>query len=285
MTVNINDLILLCGTNVIIYSISTAQRDVSSEKKYYQHRHPIFEIHYIRSGHCRVTCGGKSYYLEPCSMILIPRGIYHDLIPTDSTTHILSMSFNIQNENSTGKSDSFIELFDRTEPAVVCLDATQAQNTISRIVQLLEHPQNDIFKNDRLLSLCGYLLLELTTHLSNTNTGRSISPANEKPEDINFKIDSFLGTNFMHNNAKNRIASDLYISPRQLQRIIQKNYGMSYRQKLSETRVQIAVDLLCNSDTPIHKIAEILGYSCSANFSAFIKRTTGKTPSQIRKER
>ena len=285
MTININDMILLCGTNVLVYSISTTQRGVNNDKKYYQHRHPIFEIHYIQSGHCRATCGGKSYYLEPGSMLLIPRGIYHDLVPTENSTRILCLSFNIQSKTPTGKSKSLIELFDRCEPTVVSLDATQAQHTVKRIAQLLENPQDDIFKNDKLLSLCGYLLLELTTHLTNTNAESSISTAHDQQEDINYKIDSFIGTNFMHNNAKSRIASDLYISPRQLQRIIQKNYGMSYRQKLAETRVQIAIDLLRNSDTPIHKISEILGYSCSANFSAFIKRTTGNTPSQIRKER
>ena len=51
----------------------------------------------------------------------------------------------------------------------------------------------------------------------------------------------------------------------------------------AETRIQIAVDLLRNTDMSINKISEILGYSCSANFSAFIKRNTGKTPTQIRK--
>ena len=98
-------------------------------------------------------------------------------------------------------------------------------------------------------------------------------------------IDSFLGVNFMHNNAMPKMADQLHISTRQLHRTIKKHYGTNYRQLLSETRLKIAVNMLCNTAMPIHRIAETLGYSSSANFSAFIKRCTNKTPSQLRNQK
>lgn len=285
MVTNINAAVTLCGSNIHVYSISTNASIANNRKTYYQHRHPGFEIHYICSGGCKVTCCGSTYSLEQTSMILIPPGAYHDVVPTEPNTVRICLTFSIQNNISTNsKTNAFYEAFDRKVPAVSSIHDSEPQHILNRIRQLVDSQDVDNYKNDKLLTLCSGLLLELIPYIADTDQRSQIDQGNEGQEDINFKIDSFLGTNFMCNNAKSRIASDLYISPRQLQRIIQKNYGMSYRQKLSETRVQIAVDLLCNSDTPIHKIAEILGYSCSANFSAFIKRTTGKTPSQIRKE-
>ena len=89
----------------------------------------------------------------------------------------------------------------------------------------------------------------------------------------------------MHNDAMARMADALHISTRQLHRTITKHYGINYRQKLSEIRLKIATDMLCNTDMPIHRISEVLGYSNSANFSAFIKRCTNKTPSQLRNQK
>jgi AraC-like DNA-binding protein len=43
------------------------------------------------------------------------------------------------------------------------------------------------------------------------------------------------------------------------------------------------MDMLSNTTMPIYRIGEILGYSNTSNFSIFVKRHTGKTPSQIRK--
>ena len=282
MVANVNAELNLCGTSIHIYSISTNSNHVNKEKTYYQHRHPSFEIHYVRSGKYKVTCCNNSQILSETSMILIPPGIYHDVTPTEQNSIRICISFSMQNMLNSAK-NAFYDAYAGTSPAFTVLNGCEAQQMLLRIEQLIDDVTPDNFKNDKLLALCGSLLLEIIPYIDNCKSGIQFPQAKQEHEDINFKIDSFLGTHFMCNNAKSRIASDLYISPRQLQRIIQKNYGMSYRQKLAETRLQIAIDLLCNSNTPIHKISEILGYSCSANFSAFIKRSTGKTPSQIRK--
>ena len=284
MFANINTEVSLSETTIHIYTISISRSSINKEKTYYQHRHPGFELHYVQCGQCKITCCSKSHSLKQGNLILIPPGMYHDVIAEKNETVRLCISFDMHHKKATGGSESHCDVFDKNTPAVIELQNSEATYALNRIYQMLESRQNDSYTNDKLSALCSNLLLELIPCLITASKQSNSAQLTAKPEDRNYKIDTFLGTNFMHNNAKSRMASNLYISPRQLQRIIQKNYGMSYRQKLSETRVQIAIDLLTNSDTPIHKISEILGYSCSANFSAFIKRVTGKTPSQIRKE-
>lgn len=284
MTANFNVTITICDTNIHVYSISASCGNPGNGKAYYQHQHPGLEIHYLVSGQCRITCGGSIFHLKTGSMLLVPPGTYHDAVPTEANTQRISLLFNIQkSDRPNSKSNGFSKVFNRKMPFAADLESSEASHILQRMALLLEDSQDDTYKNDRLLALFGSLLLELIPHIADANDHALEAQPTKGNEDINFKIDSFLGRNFMCNNAKSRIASDLYISPRQLQRIIQKNYGMSYRQKLSETRLEIATDLLCNTDMQIHKISEILGYSSSANFSAFMKRATGKTPSQIRK--
>lgn len=281
MVANLNATIPICGTQIHIYSIATSQRNTSIAKTYYQHQHSGIEIHYVCKGQCKVSLSSKSYMLDSPSLILIPPKTYHDVVSTNKDTTRIIITFSVEDSKVSGLHD----VFSNDTPTIATLNRNNLHSILTQIEHLLDLQGQDKYKNDKLLMLCGSLLLETIPYITDFSNSNEDSHVDRKSEDINFKIDSFLGTNFMHNNAKSRIASDLYVSPRQLQRIIKKNYGMSYRQKLSETRMQIAVDLLCNSDMPIHKISEILGYSCSANFSAFIKRATGKTPSKIRKER
>ena len=285
MIEEINSTIPICGTDVHIYNISMATGDPGTKKSYYQHRHPGVELHYILSGQCKVTCNGSAFDIGEKSLLLIPPETYHDVIPNIAKTKRICLSFKISSPVDAAKQAStFYNIYRCATPLICNISDHECPYIFDRMVALLEADKQDLFAKHKLLSLCANLLLELIPYVEHNNIECDIPENSDIHKDINFKIDSFLGTNFMCNNAKSKIASDLYISPRQLQRIIRKNYGMSYRQKLAETRLQIAIDLLHNSDMSINQISEILGYSCSANFSAFLKRETGKTPSQVRKE-
>ena len=285
MIININETIALCETNLHIYSISTDKTLVNSEKKYYQHRHPGFEIHYVLSGEYHVTCNGQNNELKQNSLLLVPPGTYHNVTASVTSATRLCIIFNIHPHVAVGTSSPFYEVFGRSRPTLIELKDCEPHYILKRIATVVDDCADKIYKNDKLMNLCSILLLELIPYITAINSKEDVIKSTKKREDINHKIDTFLGTNFMHNGAKAKIAADLFISPRQLQRVIQRNYGMNYRQKLAETRAQIANDLLKNTHRSIHQISEILGYSCRANFSAFIKRLTGKTPSQIRKER
>ena len=100
-----------------------------------------------------------------------------------------------------------------------------------------------------------------------------------------FLIDEFFNLHFGLNDGNERLAKLLCISPRQLDRILRKSYGMSYREKLTEIRIEVSMDLLLTTEKSVAEISEMVGYSSPANFSTFIKNVTGKTPSAIRRER
>ena len=286
MVIDINNTISLCGCNLHVFSISTNKNSPNRSKTYYQHRHPSLELHYALAGKCNLTCAGHRISIQEGMALLIPPETYHDVVHTEKNTIRLCVSFKISpSKTDSANTKDFCAAYNCSKPIVLNIAGTESQYILKKQAEILDNEENDPYKSDKLLSLFCSLLLELKSHITENESILPGTKTAEDQEEINFKIDSFLGTNFMSNNAKSRIASNLYVSPRQLQRIIRKNYGMSYREKLAETRLQIAVDLLNNSNMPIHKISEILGYSCSANFSAFIKRIPGKTPSQIRKEK
>ncbi len=287
MHCDLHTAVTLCEQSVMIQSISLHKQSAEPEKGYYQHRHPGFEMHYVSVGSSRVNCENKAYCLDIGTMLIIPPGTYHDLIDGDKDTARISISFGINAPTplkKESKGDMFARAFYRDGPICADLQNTDAQQILQKIDALLSGSSSGLYQRDKLLVLCCSLLLEIADLVTADKTDfQTLNTAGDLP-DATFQIDAFLGRNFMCNNAMPRMADELHISTRQLHRTIRKNYQTNYRKKLSETRIKIAMDMLRNSTMPIHRIGEILGYSNSSNFSIFVKRYTGKTPSQIRKE-
>lgn len=64
---------------------------------------------------------------------------------------------------------------------------------------------------------------------------------------------------------------------------LHKYYYMSFKQKLIETRIEVAKDLLQINDLTIQQIAEEVGYAVMRNFCKLFVGRTELTPTQYRK--
>jgi len=78
-----------------------------------------------------------------------------------------------------------------------------------------------------------------------------------------------------------RVAQYLGTSPRTLQRRL-ANRQRTYRDFVDEVRLTWAQTLLCKTDTPVHEIAQRLGYRNPNAFSRAFRRWTGTTPRAYR---
>lgn len=78
-------------------------------------------------------------------------------------------------------------------------------------------------------------------------------------------------------------ASALNMSIRNLQRRLQEK-GSSFKQLLSRTREELAVNYLRESEKPIIEIGFLLGYVDASNFARAFRRWQGVSPQQYRKE-
>jgi len=80
-----------------------------------------------------------------------------------------------------------------------------------------------------------------------------------------------------------QVARKLHMSESTLRRRLQKE-GVGFQELLDQVRSKLANEYLTTTQLPVSEIAELLGFSDSANFRRAFKRWTKKTPSQIRKE-
>lgn len=68
-------------------------------------------------------------------------------------------------------------------------------------------------------------------------------------------------------------------------RVFKKDYGIHPKQYILKKRLEESMTLLCNTNISVCDVAARVGYHSNAEFSAFIKKYTGQTPTQIRKNK
>ena len=80
------------------------------------------------------------------------------------------------------------------------------------------------------------------------------------------------------------IAEDLHYNPNYLSRVFKREMGMNFSNYLIHYRIEVAKEMLSDTDKTIKEIAEELQYSNSQNFIRTFRKITGVTPGAYRKD-
>jgi AraC-like DNA-binding protein len=106
--------------------------------------------------------------------------------------------------------------------------------------------------------------------------------ANMDRSDIVMQVKTKLTDNLTSGNVSEKQMADLlHMSTRSLQRKLEEK-KQSYRNLLDETRQELAVEYVRDSNLSISEVTYLLGFSEASNFTRAFKRWTGQSPSQYR---
>lgn len=78
------------------------------------------------------------------------------------------------------------------------------------------------------------------------------------------------------------LADELGLSPRQTERAVRKQYGLSFNAKKTEARMSAAARLLSSTDLPVAAVSERLGFATPESFAGAFKRYYRSTPTKYR---
>ncbi len=239
-----------------------------------RHSNAEYEIHLILKGSCLLEVEGKIYALDEGSAILIHPNFYHYPTVTSKEFERFSISFYIS------EGDLYDDLNRQGEQLLICKSSPELMNLCYSIYN--EWNSTLLCKQNMLQSLFSAFLISFFRHID-----LSIS---EKYADCTLKessraeiIDAFFNTNLSVPLKEETLAEQLHISKRHLSRIMYQHYGMSFRKKLTLTRMERAGWLLRTSDMSVRSIAETVGYSSEAPFFQVFKSHFKQTPLQYRK--
>ena len=83
----------------------------------------------------------------------------------------------------------------------------------------------------------------------------------------------------------NTIANALYLTPAYFSRVFKRKMGMTCIDFIKNYRINLAKELLQNTDLSIQQISEKTGYATVYYFSQQFKQVTGESPGSFRKKR
>jgi len=98
------------------------------------------------------------------------------------------------------------------------------------------------------------------------------------------RLDALIASSYMKELTLKDIADSLYISSRQLDRIVRRRYGKTLHKVIMETRVRAAAHMLLTTDKAVDKIGREVGFSSNAGFYREFSRYCGSTPAEFRKK-
>lgn len=253
-------------------------------RRYYDHNHFCTELHWIEAGSCDYICDKTRYHINAGQLIVIPPRMYHREANISKNFKKLSILVDISaaEEKPNALEDCFINTFRPSEVKILHVDSTELVEIRNRICWLIARVETDSISMERLRIACNSFFVELFDKISGDSLAKNENTLqNGFSEDL--VLENHIAHQFMPGASFSTLAEQLHVSPRQLHRIITQKYGINYRDKMKEIRIEIATDFLCNTDKSIAQIAEIMGYSDTSSFSNFMKKATGKSPQQIRK--
>ena len=249
------------------------------------HNHLNHELYVIERGQCSAQCGDAVYECGTGDLLLIPIGIDHHVRTQSEDASLYSLRFSCQGPQLPRSplplhSPQLLALMQmmrqelaRLQPFAPEKFQGLLQAFYAEFLRLLEDPkpkstpvQSIFYPPESISKLPGY-------------------QAGIPQEYYIDMLDEFFTHLPTETPTLTALADRLHLSISQTKRLIKDKYGISFQQKLIQTRIEHSKHLMHTTSLSLEQIAEKVGYhSYNTFFDAFCAQV-GQTPSQYRKER
>lgn len=234
-----------------------------------RHCHADYELHILLGGSSRIEVEDRQIELQAGEGILLAPGQYHYPQVTRDGFCRFTLSFSPK----TPALSAALQQSAKIGHIFTAADSlTGVCNAIFR-----EFAAGNPYKQEQIQALLTVLMIDLLRQLS-------VEPPQEESSDVLTehlritRIDQFFETNYTRSDGEQDLADLLHLSRRQLDRVLKKNYGMNYRQKLIRTRMDNAAWLLRTKPLRISQVAQQVGYSSESAFYQAFQKQYGVTP-------
>lgn len=237
-----------------------------------RHSHATYELHILLSGSGSVDVEDRRLQLSKGQALLILPGQYHQTLPPQGDFSRFTALFSVG-----------AQLDRRLRQQCSCGAVFAQGESVTRLCNDIfqECAAGNSYKMERLQSLLTLLLIDVFRSLGLAEPRQASAQSKTDLHRMSY-IDEFFEANFALNEGEELLAKNMHLSKRQLARVLQKYYGMGYRQKLICARMDHAAWLLRNTPTSVFQIAEEVGYSSESAFFQVFRRHFEMTPQQYR---
>ena len=235
------------------------------------HRHSTYEIFFVPDGTLTVNCASGSDAFSSSAIIIPPK---YDHFCTYEINKGYCFYFTLTRLDKRNGS-MFSSICETVSKNITSLKISEA--ALFYVMQFAK--STDESTSDEKISHILYLLF------SELFEALVPCPDNSKASSNKYIhiIEAFI-TNYASGSVTlSKLAEKLYLCPKQVSRIIKKEYGCSLSELVNRQRLTVACSLLKHTDLSVSQIASSIGYEYENYFFSLFKKTYGITPLQYRK--
>ena len=254
----------------IVFLLTDAQLSERHNWNSKRHCHADYELHLILDGTCTVHVESDQYVLQAGNALLIAPGQYHHPLQTSGDLQRLCLCFSVSHR----------ELSQAIARAAASHRVLSMEFRESAMGILRELSTSSPFRSTL---LHGYLEQIVVFLLRAMGISHPSADAPVEPDWRAGVIDDYFESHIT-DASEAELAKRLHLSTRQLSRVLQRDYGMSFRQKRTGARMDYAGFLLRTTNQSISQICTSVGYQSEAVFYRNFKTHFGLSPQQYRKQ-
>ncbi len=264
-----------------------------------RHNHAFYEVFLINLNTGQLKIDNDSVAAHKNTMVLIGPKQYHNVVyenADENVAYSFRFSFDpILETQPSRETVEFDEVFHQLSKLslIRCEDVNDCFSIMEKIKHELK--RQDIGCFGAIKSLLELLIIgclrTVNLHIQyNADDIKLIKKEQIQDTDTDLrmkdliKIEKYFAENMQDNKLLDSLAAHIHLSRRQAERLIKSYFGITYREKLIMTRIEMAKELLAAGDLSVEQIAYQVGYSSRASFSASFKNYVGITPVDFRKK-
>ena len=256
---------------------SPTESDVSNA----MHTHISTELFACAEGKVTVECPGKSVVLKSGELLIVPPGIPHYRSSVSDGARHITVSFLANKRNSPSGFDLYKRLsrFFSGKSAIYYKNVHFACDMLSEVLE--NHKRNGFGAVLRTVELLDKLTDRVSLEIAPVPTELK-SEAGGKDIRRMMDLDQIINDFYSRELKLEDVAKELFISTRQLDRIVRKRYGKTLRAVIADRRIAVAEQLLITTDMNVDRISHAVGFRSKSGFYREFSLRKGMTPSDWR---
>ena len=243
------------------------------------HSDNSYEVHYISSGHGRVTVSGVEYDTGPGTLYITGPHVRHSMIPDP--------------EDPLSEYCVYLKLSPAKEKDKRTVTPLGVFRTVDQWYGRDRHGVHSLMKtlfSELREEKIGYravvesIIKQIIVACVRNSSATKIDPVERgltSGDDQYLTIEESFLYDYAALTLKS-LAARLNLSTRQTQRLLMEHYGMNFQSKKTEAKMSAAALMLRSSDMTVSRIADELGYSSVEHFSSAFKKYYGTSASSFR---
>ena len=249
-----------------------------------RHTHSSYEFHIVAAGGCKVILDDGEFIANEGEFYLTPPGIYHEQRSIEENGHYVEYSINCdfikQHEEITE-----ISVINEILSLATCKCFVDKNNILNFFNEALKEAYyEDVGFYNNIKNLAELIIIQAARGTNESKIESVYSPPQKIAKNAyRFRlIDKYVEDNLGNSITTKDLAGFMFLSEKQVYRVIKEMIGKSTKEFINEKRLSKAKELLKNSNLHIKEISEILGFNSEYYFNQFFKREEGYPPGVYR---